>query len=151
VSADQRPCACDCGGLLPADARGNRKYLDGHRTRGYRNRLAERAEAAGLPAAISLKSLQAMPSTHEPSRDAPTARDKRSRLSARASKDPQADKLARFDAMQELRNTQLYDHKTLARLGGRIQKLSRRLAAHEQFVKTYGEEPHGSAPAQRAA
>lgn len=67
---EPRTCACDCG--QPLDGRrGNTRYVDPrHRQRAYRKRLAIEAEANGLSANLSLRSVRASTRTRKRHRDA---------------------------------------------------------------------------------
>lgn len=68
--ADRGVCGCGCGGPLTKGGNGRRLYLTGHRQR-FRRRLLKRlAEASGVPANLSLKSLQASETTGDRNGDA---------------------------------------------------------------------------------
>lgn len=66
-------CGCGCPTALPVP-RGRRRYVnDRHRQRAYRHRLEREADALGIPARLSLESLQGTIRTSERHADAQSA------------------------------------------------------------------------------
>lgn len=67
-------CGCGCGGSIPVPREGRRarqKFVRDHRQRIYRKRVQRAAEAAGVPARVSLGVLQAPDTTRDRSGYAP--------------------------------------------------------------------------------
>jgi hypothetical protein len=60
----QGKCGCGCGRDLPLRP-GRQKYLDGHRQRWHKRRVRTLAEAAGVVAGLSLKSVRTASPTGE--------------------------------------------------------------------------------------
>lgn len=102
---EARKCALERCPNLIGHRRSNTKYCcEAHRQEAYRQRVREAAKANGLPANLSLKSVQATAPTGKRSGDAPRRRKSGQsvRISYRKAVDAVADHLSSYETAHEV-------------------------------------------------